>query len=106
MNLFSQLTATHVLEVKVAWHDDYGHTARLLINDVATDSLCVPILNNIVIDIQHGWIDAVLVDGIAVNYLLPVQKTSSYGIYIPGPFYGWYHTVTGQGWILEPYRAG
>ena len=47
---------------------------------------------------QH---DVVTVDGIEV--LPRYQYMASNGVLqIAQPFYCWYHTVSGQGWLLEP----
>lgn len=31
-----------------------------------------------------------------------VDQTGIWKLHIPGPFYQWYHTITGQGWLLKP----
>lgn len=31
-----------------------------------------------------------------------VDQLGTWKLHIPKPFYQWYHTITGQGWLLKP----
>jgi hypothetical protein len=54
-------------------------------------------------DLEFRVDDQVQVDGIEV--LPKYHYLSKDGVLgIPGPFYGWLHTASGQGWLLKPIK--
>jgi len=81
MKNFSELLATELhLDVVIN-----GHTSVAGLHDHLT----------------FGQDDVVTVDGIDV---LPRYRHMAVAdvLHIHQPFYCWYHTVSGQGWLLEP----
>ena len=102
MNLFSELTVTDHISVSVRYHDDHV-PGNILINNRATCDALVPIMSDIVITPVAAGIDGVIIDGIDITDHVFDLLSAHHVIHIPGPFYHWWHRVSGQGWLLHPY---
>ena len=58
---------------------------------------------NLLDDLKFDVNDSVEIDGIEV--LPKYHYLGKDGVLsIPGPFYGWLHTASGQGWLLKPIK--
>ena len=105
MNLFSDLKVTSTIPVSVRYRGDLA-AGKVFINDQDTLDIQVSISEDIVIRPIDVWIDHVAVDGIDITDHVYDQLASNNIIQIPGPFYHWWHQVSGQGWLLWPHHPG
>lgn len=105
MNLFSELKVTDTIPVSVRYHGELA-PGKVLINDRDTLDTQVLISADIVIRPNDVWIYHVEVDGINITDHVYDQLTGQNVIQIPGPFYHWWHRVSGQGWLLWPHGPG
>ena len=99
MNLFLDLTVTENILVEVRGHADHA-PVKIFINDQMQGDLLVPLRSDITIQLSQTWLDSLHIDGIDIMNHVPVQVNPDHLIVIPGPFYHWWHQVSGQGWLL------
>ena len=105
MNLFSEIKGTEQILVSVRYHADQV-SGKIFINDVERDDALLVVTADISILAIGAWIDLVEVDGVDITDHVYDQLVYNQSIHIPGPFYHWWHRVSGQGWLLHPYFPG
>lgn len=105
MNLFYELTDTDFfLQIEIFYdiEPSVGH-GSLLVNDMpCVKDMRVPLLDNIKLKTENAWITSVAIDGLVITHFLPVDQSPNSLIQIPGPFYQWWHQISGQGWLVIP----
>lgn len=102
MNLFCAITDTEPIRVAIEYRE-VDDSARVSIN--GANQACrddIAVLDDIKIGTTNAWLIKVTVDGIDITRFLPVPKSPSEIVEIPGPFYQWWHQQSGKGWLIHP----
>jgi hypothetical protein len=103
------ITSRLLVQIQLRLHDDakYKFTVN---SQLVGDSICVDLLDPLHFKC-HITTGAVEIVKITINEheVMPIYLhvsepatnwvTESWQLHIPGPFYPWYHQITGQGWI-------
>jgi hypothetical protein len=105
MNLFSDLTVIDTILVCVEGRSNDGQPC-ISINGQLCSQSWVPLKSDINIVLVDAWIEKLVIDQIDVTDYIAVQTQRDHAVLIPGPFYHWYHEVSGQGWLLSPTLPG
>ena len=114
MKNFSDITAIdldHQLEVKIDLVEHYKPTYVFTVNDLpVAPVMYFGLLDNLNFrcNISKGIVEILKIT-INGNEVMPVYQhlsnpatnwiTKNWNLSIPGPFYPWYHQITGQGWV-------
>jgi len=105
MNLFYELTDTDFfLQIEILYTlDSTIDLGGVQVNGIpCTKSIAVPLLSNIIIKTENAWITSVSIDGLVITHFLPLDQSPNSLIQISGPFYQWWHQISGQGWLVSP----